>query len=209
MDDEVIAPGGTLLLHRQVGSSIGVVFVSDSAGDPGQTGIESQTEQRKQESEAASRLVGYEILRFLDHPDGRLSRREEQIGRELAIVLKEWRPELVFCPFPTDHHRDHQACAAAVALAIETAKWHGEVWGYEVWSTLWPNVAIDISGVVEQKRSAIAAHASQVKTMGYIEAALGLNRYRGLRPGVAYAEAFYVCKAVEYIALVRQLLFRV
>ena len=31
MDDEVIGPGGTLALHREAGSAIGVVYVSDGA----------------------------------------------------------------------------------------------------------------------------------------------------------------------------------
>ena len=35
MDDEVIGCGGTLLLHRSLGSDVRVVFVSDSSGAVG------------------------------------------------------------------------------------------------------------------------------------------------------------------------------
>jgi|SRR5262245_17416312 len=209
MDDEVIAPGGALLLHRQAGSTMGVVFASDSAGDPSQTGTPSETAVRKQEAEAAARSIGFELLRFLDYPDGQLSRHEPQIARDLIALLADWHPEVIFCPFPTDHHRDHQATAAAVALALERSDWQGEVWGYEVWSTLWPNVAVDITPVVSQKRTAIECHASQLKGMRYVDATLGLNCYRGLRVGVAYAEAFYVCRSGEFVKLVHRLLMRV
>jgi N-acetylglucosamine malate deacetylase 1 len=206
MDDEVIGSGGTLLLHRQAGSQLGAVFVSDSAGDPSQTGVSSETAQRKREAQAAAEYIGFELVRFLDYPDGKLSLYESKIGDELAALLHEWRPTAIFCPFPTDHHRDHQATAAAVATAIGKVDWHGEVWGYEVWSTLWPNAAIDISEVVDKKRTAIGCHASQVANMAYVEAALGLNRYRGLRVGVPFAEAFYVCREADFIELTEELL---
>jgi N-acetylglucosamine malate deacetylase 1 len=209
MDDEVIGPGGTLLLHRQGGSQLGVVFVSDSAGDPSQTGVSSEAAQRKLEAQTAAQYVGFEFVRFLDYADGKLSLHESRIGHDLANLLREWRPTALFCPFPTDHHRDHQATTAAVAAAIREVDWHGEVWGYEVWSTLWPNAAMDISEVVEKKRAAIACHASQVANMAYVEATLGLNRYRGLRVGVPFAEAFYVCREADFVALTEELLLRV
>jgi LmbE family N-acetylglucosaminyl deacetylase len=209
MDDEVIGPGGTLLLHKQTGSQLSVVFVSDSAGDPSQTGISSETTRRKLEAQTAAEYVGFELVRFLDYADGKLSLRESRIAYDLAILLDEWQPTTIFCPFPTDHHRDHQATSAALATAIGRADWHGDVWGYEVWSTLWPNAAIDISEVVEKKRAAISCHASQVANMAYVEAALGLNRYRGLRVGVPFAEAFYVCGEADFIELTEELLLRV
>src|SRR5262249_19086405 len=107
MDDEVIGPGGTLLLHRQAGSQLGVVFVSDSAGDPTQTDASSDTAQRKLEAQAAAAYVGFELVRFLDYADGKLSLRESRIAHDLAALLHEWQPTTIFCPFPTDHHRDH------------------------------------------------------------------------------------------------------
>lgn len=209
IDDEVIGPGGTLALHKDARSAIGVVYVSDSAGDTAQTGSASQTLIRKQEAEACAHFMGFEIVSFLDFPDGKLSRHEDRMALRLKDVLETWKPTQIICPFLTDHHRDHEATAAAVALAIRQANWDGEVWGFEVWSTLWPNAVIDVTPVVERKKAGIACHASQIENMAYVEAALGLNRYRGLRVGVPYGEAFYVCSASEYVMLASQLLFRV
>ena len=202
MDDEVIGAGGTLALHKQAGSTIGVVYLSDSDGD-------SPTAVRKQEAEACSREMGFEIVAFLDFPDGDLPRCEDRIATRLREVIAGWKPTQIICPFLTDHHRDHQAAAASVALALRDSKWAGDVWGFEIWSTIWPNVVVDISSVVEKKKAGIACHASQVAGMDYIDAALGLNRYRGLRVQVRYGEAFHVCPAAEYVDLASRLMFRV
>jgi LmbE family N-acetylglucosaminyl deacetylase len=209
IDDEVIGPGGTLALHKDAGSSIGVVYVSDSAGGAAQTGSASQTAVRKQEAEACSQLMGFEVVGFLDFPDGNLSRHEESIASRCKEIIANWKPTQIICPFLTDHHRDHEATASAVALAIRQSDWEGEVWGFEVWSTIWPNVVVDISSVVEKKQAGIACHASQIANTDYIDAALGLNRYRGLRVDVQFGEAYHVCSAEAFVQLASRLLYRV
>lgn len=209
IDDEVIGPGGALALHKDAGSTIGVVYVSDSAGDSAQTGSASQTAIRKQEAAACAKEMGFEIVGYLDFPDGNLSRHEDRIAARLSEIIATWKPTQIICPFLTDHHRDHEATASAVTLAIRHSGWSGEVWGFEVWSTLWPNVVIDITSVVERKKAGIACHVSQIQNMSYVEAALGLNRYRGLRVGVPFGEAFYVCSAAEWVKLASRLLYRV
>jgi LmbE family N-acetylglucosaminyl deacetylase len=95
--------------------------------------------------------------------------------------------------------------ALALARAIEKSGWRGEVWCFEVWSPLWPNVAVDISDVVEAKRHAINLYASQVAGLHYADGTLGLNRYRALRVYVAYAEAFYVTDSTHFISLAREM----
>ena len=185
MDDEVIGPGGTLALHRQCGSHVAVVFCAAGA-------TPEMDATRKSEAEAVAQMMEFSDLRFLGYPEGNLSGSESRLSADLAQVVRETWPDQIFCPFPADHHRDHTAAALAVAGAIDTAGWHGEVWSYEVWSPLWPNVAVDISSVVEEKKKAIGMHESQIAGLHYVEGALGLNRYRALRVYVPYAEAFYV-----------------
>ena len=201
MDDEVIGAGGTMILHREAGSALGVVFTTDSGGPAanGHRQRRATTEIRAREARAVADRFGFEILAVLPHPDGALSLHEPALGRDLAEWIESWRPDQIFCPFPADHHRDHQATAAALGAAIARAGWDGQVWCYEVWSTLWPNVEIDITRVVEAKREAISLYASQVAGMDYVEATLGLNRYRGLRVRVPSAEAFFVARAREYL----------
>jgi N-acetylglucosamine malate deacetylase 1 len=191
MDDEVIGAGGALALHKQVGSHVSVVFCA--AGKD-----EEQDRTRTAEARAAAEFMGFDRLEWLGFPEGNMSPNEAALGQALAQQLTVQRPEAIFCPFLTDHHRDHNAVAQATALATRQTGFQGEIWCYEVWSPLWPNVAIDISQVADRKRRAIELHASQVIGLHYPDGILGLNRYRALRVYVDYAEAYFVCSAREF-----------
>jgi LmbE family N-acetylglucosaminyl deacetylase len=193
MDDAEIGCGGTLVLHGRAGSELGILYTTDSGNTDGQKlSAEELRRLRRSEAERSAKRLGVEILAVADFPDGALSRHETALADLIADWLRRWKPEQLFCPFPADNHRDHQATTAAVALALERSGWRGEVWCFEVWTALWPNVAIDISKVQAEKAEAIACYASQTAAMPYAEAALGLNRFRGLRVGVESAEAFHV-----------------
>jgi len=195
-DDEVIAVGGNLALHRRLGSEVLTLFVSQ---DPApHTGI------RMGEAERAARLLGFEY-RFLGFPTGNVSSHEPSVGRMIADVIRSFRPEVIYCPFPGDHHRDHQSVSACTGAAIADTRYNGEVWCYELWSCLWPNTIVDISSVVDIKREAISCYVSQVKYVDYVEAALGLNRYRGLKLGVGHGEALFVSSPPTFIGACRTL----
>lgn len=199
-DDEVIGAGGSLALHRQAGSEVVVVFLTpENHGDDG-----SISRIRHQEAIKVGESLGF-ACKFLGHPDGKLSLHEQEIGEDLARLLEEFAPDTVITPFVSDHHRDHQAAAHACALAFESSGFRGEIWCCELWSTLWPNVAVDISNVVELKRDAINRYESQVAGLPYAETALALNKYRGMRARLPYAECFYACSAHQFIDLSKTL----
>jgi LmbE family N-acetylglucosaminyl deacetylase len=195
-DDEVIAVGGNLALHQLVGSEVLTLFVTSDtpAADVG----------RKLEAERAARLLGFDH-RFLGFPDGSISLHEPEVTRVIAGVIRTFRPEVIYCPFPGDHHRDHQATSASTGAAVAEMGYKGEVWCYELWSCLWPNAGVDISSVVEIKREAINCYASQIAYVDYVEGALGLNRYRGIKLGVKYAESLFASDAPTFIGLCRTL----
>lgn len=195
MDDEVIAAGGTLALHRQIGSRVDIVFCAG-----GKTDEEDRT--RKAESVAASEYMGFDSIRWLGLPDGYLSHHEKELATTLADAITELNPEQIFCPFITDHHRDHMAATAALGDAIRKTSWLGELWCYECWSTLWPNTAVDITDVVDTKRASIELYKSQVEGLHYSDGILGLNRYRGLRVARDYAETFFVVDTARFKDLV-------
>jgi LmbE family N-acetylglucosaminyl deacetylase len=202
MDDEVIGCGGTLLLHRTLGSEVRVVFVSDSSGAVADAGrAKNLRDTRRAEMMQVSKVLALGSVVELGFADGSLMSHEDAIASRLGQELRAFQPEQVLCPFPADGHADHQATAVALAAATRLTGWHGEVLAYEVWSTLWPNMAVNIGAVADEKARLIRMYASEMGDRDYAAAVLGLNRYRGMQHRVELAEAFHRCDAAQFRAL--------
>ena len=191
-DDETIGCGGTLLLHRNAGSVVRVVFATNC-----EDGISSPyiaravSKVRLTEASRVACLMGFESIKPYTFRNA--IGHENQLSKKLAQEVEAFKPTQVFCPFPIDAHADHQSCALAVARALKKTRWQGDVYCYEVWSTLWPNAAVDVTDVIKEKEDLICMYASQMEDRDYATAIIALNRYRGLQHRLDYAEAFHVC----------------
>jgi N-acetylglucosamine malate deacetylase 1 len=200
LDDEAVACGGTLLLHRRAGSEVHVVFTSDSTSGIANAHCRSlMRSTREREALAAKSVLDYQSSEILGFPDGTLFQHEQPMRERLRVAIRDFRPTQILSPFPADSHGDHQATAHATALAACDADFDGEIWAYEVWTTLWPNTFIDISAVGNEKARAIDCYTSQLANRDYVGATMGLNRYRGLRHKLDLAEAFYTCSAPAFL----------
>ena len=70
--------------------------------------------------------------------------------------------------------------------------------GYEVWTTIAPDLLVDVTSTYGLKREAIACYASQLEHSDILGATEGMNRYRAVmlpdsdhaEPGTRRAEAF-------------------
>jgi LmbE family N-acetylglucosaminyl deacetylase len=189
-DDETIACGGTLALLAQRGADVAVCIATD--GEAIASGA-----QRRQEAAAACRILGVSSPRFLGLGDGRLAGDVDRLATLVRSMVDELSPDVLMVPWPFDAHRDHRAVARAVErVELPSA---AELWMYEVWSPLPANRIVDISPVVDAKRSAMAAHAADV---GFDpETTLALNRYRAATGSAgAYAEAFCAVRPADLIA---------
>ena len=98
---------------------------------------------------------------------------------------------------PLDRHTA-RLVKLALAIGARLAGWRGEVLAYEVWSTLWPNMAVDIGAVAGEKEKLIRLYASQTSDRDYAAAILGLNRFRGMQHRVEFAEAFHRSEALQF-----------
>jgi LmbE family N-acetylglucosaminyl deacetylase len=108
-DDVEIGMGGTIA--KMTGAGLKVAIVDLTNGEPTPHG---SVEQRALESAAAARVLGAQ-RRTLSQPNRYLMDTVEA-RIELATVLREFRPRLLFVPYPVDAHPDHVA-AAQIALA--------------------------------------------------------------------------------------------
>jgi LmbE family N-acetylglucosaminyl deacetylase len=209
MDDETFGCGGTIIRHRQAGAEVTILFMTDGArGNSAMVRDESLTDRRKGEVRRAMKLLGDPQVRHLDLPERELVCDERTIDL-VEQQLREIAPAVVYVPSIFDGHPDHIVTCRIASAAMMNLADRGDgpiVREYEVWSTLTPNVLVDVSDVFEQKLDALRQFDSQLLDMDYVYIARGLSMYRSLfhLHGKGAAEAFFQCSVEAHADLVRQ-----
>lgn len=192
-DDEAIGCGGTIYKHVIAGDEVECLFLtSGEAGCPGEDSEETRS-LREHEAFEASNILGSRVYKFLHEPDGGLL-VDKRIAMEIAKVMAERKPSVVYVTGDQDAHPDHKNAAQLLRLALEHSIVHPECWMTEVWTPLAEYDRVeDITEFIGVKLKAIRKHESQVKRQRFDEAALSLARFRGElhnRPHGPYAEVF-------------------
>lgn len=202
-DDEVFGCGGALADLASRGATIDVLLVTDGAASASdEASRRSIAARRADESRAALGLLGGGAVHEGGLPDRGLAARAETLEGLVATWLARSAPDLVFCPSPVETHPDHRAVAYALfAVAGRRGNDSGEaalaratVAFFEVSQPFRPNFLVDVTPVLERKRKAVRAFASQAAERDYASFVDGLNAYRTmtLPPGSAAAEAYAV-----------------
>lgn len=189
--------GGTL--HRLAQNSANVQVVVSSSGEKGPNRIEAPNlpEVREQEQRAAGKINGYTHIHFLRLPDRGVA-KDARFLPEVTRIFNEVRPEavLVFdADFPSLPylHADHQGSARLFLSFWRTLG--ADRPPVYLFQTRRPDVAVDISSVIDTKALALSQHRSQY---GNRDANGGrmLETFRGqgAQVGVPHAELFRVLK---------------
>ncbi|MCW5559983.1 MAG: PIG-L family deacetylase [Verrucomicrobiae bacterium] len=193
IDDETIGCGGVMMKHVAAGDRVAILTVADC------------TPERIAEGRAAGAILGAQRQEFLPFQSKSLEGNPD-LGRRLADWLAEESPDLIYLPALLDRHSDHVTLNHLVAAWSARSGWKGMIYGYEVWSTLTPNVVVDISNQRERKSAALECFTSQNRSNNWAEASLALNRYRGVTTGAGdYAEAFHRMTSSRHRELIAQL----
>jgi N-acetylglucosamine malate deacetylase 1 len=206
-DDVEIGMGGSIAKFAENGKRIGICDLTDA--DLSSNGT---IEIRKQEAKKAAEILGVTERLSLGLPDRGLLLREEFI-REIASVIRRFKPQIVFAPYFEDRHPDHGNCARLVEEAVFSAgirKYQTEnyqeahkvsrVYFYMINGFHKPDFTIDISNTMEHKIAALNAYKSQFEQTensvqtplvnGYIESVEAREKLFGQQVGVNFAEGF-------------------
>ena len=196
-DDEAIGSGGTLLLKQQAQNDIHVAYMT--------TGKKDESSTRKQEGLALCNETNFKCT-FFGHHSGEIDLN--LCSKQLDELLVQVEPNIIFLPFFLDDHDDHRR-ANEVFMQVITSNKRSfddiEVWAYQVYGAIPANVIVDISQVIEQKKSLIKYHVSQMVKRDWAHWALGLNafnsRFLPSSDAEKYAESFFVLPIKEYVKL--------
>lgn len=190
-DDDALGCGGAIRKHVNDGDTVMVAYLTS-----GENGVAGENPEltaliREEEAGVCAQVLGIHRQIYLRFPDGGLS-EAIQLPEALTQLLDVTQPDLVYAPHGGEGHPDHMTTGR---LVRKIAGGRIPVRFYEVWTPLpSPDVLVDITAVVSEKRGAIRAYASQASRNAFVEGILALNHYRGLLhgPNLMYAEAFGV-----------------
>jgi LmbE family N-acetylglucosaminyl deacetylase len=201
-DDETIGCGGTMALLASGGATVTVLFATDGDATIGSPFPPEETGRRRRAEAQGAAVVLGAATRHLGLPDTHLSDHGPELQRGIQAAVDELRPEVVLVPWFLDGHADHRAVSDALAACALGA---AEVWGYETWTVLPHNRMVDITSVIDRKRSALAAHATAHLAFD-VTAGLELGRWRSIHGlmGRGYGEAFLAVPGERYAELSRQ-----
>lgn len=175
-DDCDLDGGGTAILFASMGCA--VKFVSVTNGDAGHQseGGGALAKRRMGEAREAGKRFGVEYV-VLDNHDGELTPSLE-IRRQVIREIRSWHADIVISPRPNDYHPDHRYTAvlvqdAAYMVAVPNVApdtpplQKNPVFLYfqdnfQRPNPFRPDIAVDITGVFDQKVNAISAHESQM-----------------------------------------------
>ncbi|GAB4232222.1 MAG: bacillithiol biosynthesis deacetylase BshB1 [Ekhidna sp.] len=213
-DDVELSFGGTLLAHQRMGYKTGILDLTK-----GELGTRGTPEIRTKEAEEASRILKLSVRENLGLPDGFFeNNKENQV--KIAEQVRRFQPRIVIANAIYDRHPDHTrgsqlvetACFIAGLKAVETT-WDGspqdayrpEKLYFSIQSTAHePDILVDISEVIEERRKAIQAFKSQfydpnskepetfISSKGFMTMLDARAHEWGQRIGVDYAEGFNV-----------------
>lgn len=214
-DDAEICAGGTLAKWAGAGRDVHLLVLTNGdrgSGDPLRDRAELAT-TRAIETQAAGRVLGLASVRILDVHDGELE-NTAATRAEVVRAIRELRPTAVVTCDPTAwffedryyNHSDHRTAGVVALDAVFPGAGNPHFFSdhlaeglephsvTDVWLgwTREPNHREDITGFLQVKIDALAAHASQLSEgIAFFEEELDREaREAGEAIGVEQAEAF-------------------
>ena len=196
-DDEVFGAGGTLLKAVANGAQVHIVYVTDGENDARGKAIRSDAVRSCEALGASYTFLGRETLN--------ISLANAEVDQKLSRLFHDMRPEAVFIPFLLDDHDDHRR--ANEFFATVAGDWdlgRVEIWAYQVYSTVLPNVVVNMTKEADRKRELIRLWQNVSGNRDWAHYVLGTNaancRYVSSKEP-QYAETFFVVPAEEYLEL--------
>ena len=180
-DDAEHLCGGTIARLVEEGCDVHYLLVTrgdKGSEEPGMT-PQCLAALREQEQRCAAEVLGVQTVTFLDgYSDGEVE-PTMQLRREIAFLIRQWKPDVVFSFDPwkkNEAHPDHRAVGMATLDAVVAARGRmyfpeqlqGSMSAHNAkqmyyYATDRPNHWVDISSVVDKKIAALRCHESQTK----------------------------------------------
>lgn len=192
-DDPVTNCGGVISLLTNKGHDVVVAYLTR-----GEAGIQGKTHDEAAEIRTAEALEACRIMKakpvFLGQIDGSCEITNDRYSATFDLFKKE-SPDIVITHWPIDTHRDHRICSnlvydAWLRMGKKFDLYYSESMTGMQSQGFKPDLYVDITPVIEQKRKAAFCHESQGVKEWYPVSHELMEKFRGLENNCKYAEAF-------------------
>lgn len=195
-DDEVIGLGGTLAKYKREGKDIVVVIFSYGEKSHPHLMEEVVSERRQKESEDIDKVFDRETIFFgLEEGKIREETNKKDIREQIKVLVRRYKPEIIFTHSSSDPHPDHKAVNGVVTDMLKRIKYRGSIYTFEVWNVLNENkpvIYIDISDTFNLKKRALKKFKSQKMFIYPLWLPMWLRaKSYGKKCSCKYAEKFY------------------
>jgi N-acetylglucosamine malate deacetylase 1 len=213
-DDELLGCGGTLLRRSAEGGTIGWLLMTAITEEAGWHA--ERVAQRAKEIHCVREVLGVNPEHF--YPLGLPTADLDQIPMSTLVsrisdVFKQFEPEEVFLPNPSDIHSDHRITFEAASACTKWFRYPTvrRVLSYETPSetdfgidprdsVYRPNVFVDISRFIERKLVITKIYKSEMGAFPFPrsdEAIAALAKMRGSQAGFEAAESFMLLREIS------------
>jgi LmbE family N-acetylglucosaminyl deacetylase len=190
--------GGTMAKYSDAGHQVTFLYLTRGEASDPKIAYSDMAALRTKEAATSCKILNATAL-FAGQVDGNTVLNKAS-NEEMAKLLLNEKPDIVFTQWPVDAHPDHQVAGLLVLTAWTKAERNFHLYFYEVNTGVetmgfTPTDYVDITNVQDRKKQAMFAHQTQSPVETYTSYFKPLEEFRGLEAGVKAAEAFVHFKA--------------
>jgi hypothetical protein len=189
-DDDIFGAGGTLLQMKNKGCKLKIIYLSDIFE------TQSQTDNVRSEINLINSKLSSTYF-SLANKIGKIEFSNQKLDSEII----SFNPDIILIPFMLDDHPDHRNANRIFLEKSHCFKANTEVWAYQIYSTVIPNIVIDISNVIDQKVELMKMWKSVSGNRNWPHYIKGINAYNSRyipSKNEVYGETFFATPLNEY-----------
>ena len=200
-DDDILGAGGTLLKAKSLGAEVHIIYVTN--GEP------SESENIKEETLEVCKNAKF-FPHFLNFEPNKINVYDDEAIKNITAIINKINPGAIFISFFLDNHVDHRSVNYLMYNCFNSNDFNNniEIWSYQIYSSILPNVIIDVTDMISKKSELIDIWKSVSKFNDLAHYILGINASNSIylknSKKKLYGEAFFVLPAHEYIILLEK-----
>ena len=195
-DDLELGCSGTLINHVQKGDNVTMLVITDSAYKNPNGDIIRSADIAYREGLKAANIIGAELI-CLKYKTFMVP-FDEFLTKEITRYIEELNIDIIFGPWTSDLHRDHQYAAKCTLMAGRHIKRFlmYRCNFYDTDKEFYGNFYSDVSEVMDKKTEVIKAHKSELERVRYkwLDFFKKQHENDGQKIGAKYAECFEVVR---------------